>query len=198
MVNWIKLQCNREKKHFWTWKISSFRLLDACAKAVGAILKQVDDKNRTQVLLCELCILTGSEENCSILLSIDRLYLRHRYIQYKNIQKIPKHPLTFFSDEKPIFSLLASKRAIKRQCFRCRMKFVRLAIAKNFHLPIFWVELFVPNILKAVTNYKKTNPNSIKLRTFKDLLFVHWIYHAFEEEPISTSKSSIIFQNALR
>ena len=110
-----------------------------------------------------------------------------------------KHPITIFTDHKPILSLFARKGITNPRFSRYHVlltHFPKLVIlwtqGKNFLRHICYLKIFQTRLLQYKQNLHKTSPTSIELLTASssDLIDVHRTYYVNIDKQIETCDSN--------
>ena len=97
-------------------------MVDASALGIGTVLDQVNDKGQMQVISYKSRIFTGSEQNLAVFYKEFTAVVFELEI-YEVLIIGSKHPITIFTDHKPIISLFPRKSNINLQFFRYQILF---------------------------------------------------------------------------
>ena len=109
-----------------------FIMVDASATGIGTVLVQSDEHNQMQVISYNSRLFTENEQKSAILYR-ELCAVAYALEIYEFIIIGSKHPITVFTDHKPILSLFARQGPINQKIFRYQLKFTKFS-----NLVIFW------------------------------------------------------------
>ena len=83
-------------------------MVDASALGVGTVLMQADDKGQMQLISYKSSFFTEGEQKAAVIYR-ELIAIVYAVEIYDFLINGSKHPITFFTDHKPILSLFARK-----------------------------------------------------------------------------------------